>query len=101
MESDPDTLFPPVRDTNKAAFNNLGTRGSFDAMHTVIGAGVAIFHLASAQVVLCKHSVKDFYFLPKGRRDANEETRTGAEREGFEEVCICLLPQSFNLFTDP
>jgi hypothetical protein len=27
-----------------------------------------------------------YYFLPKGRRDAGEESGTGAEREGYEEV---------------
>ncbi|KAI7332731.1 hypothetical protein KC315_g4508 [Hortaea werneckii] len=50
-----------------------------------IGAGVAIFHLASERVVVCYHSQDRYWFLPKGRRNANEETRTAAEREGFEE----------------
>lgn len=60
--------------------------GNWDSAHTSIGAGVAIFHLASGRVVLCYHSTREYYFLPKGRRDANEDTGPGAEREGFEEV---------------
>ena len=60
--------------------------GNWDSAHTSIGAGVAIFHLASGRVVVCYHSTRDYYFLPKGRRDANEDTGPGAEREGFEEV---------------
>ena len=63
---------------------------SFDSEHLTIGAGVAIFHLASSRVVLCYHSVHKYWFLPKGRRDANEETSTAAEREGFEEVCTSI-----------
>ena len=60
--------------------------GNWDSANTTIGGGVAIFHLASSRVVLCYHSVDKYYFLPKGRRDASEETGAGAEREGFEEV---------------
>ncbi|KAF2857302.1 hypothetical protein K470DRAFT_260964 [Piedraia hortae CBS 480.64] len=51
----------------------------------VIGCGVAIFHLSTARVVLCYHTREDYYFLPKGRRNAGEGTKTAAEREGFEE----------------
>lgn len=59
---------------------------NFDSSHLTIGAGVAIFHLASSRVVLCWHSAEKYWFLPKGRRDASEDTGAGAEREGFEEV---------------
>lgn len=58
----------------------------FDSAHLTIGAGVAIFHVATSRVVLCYHPVVKYWFLPKGRRDVNEETARGAEREGFEEV---------------
>ena len=61
--------------------------GNWDGAHTTIGAGVAIFHLATTRVVVCYHSVDKYWFLPKGRRDADEDTGAGAEREGFEEVC--------------
>ena len=33
----------------------------------------------------CYHSRDKYWFLPKGRRNANESTTTAAEREGFEE----------------
>ncbi|KAF2738778.1 hypothetical protein EJ04DRAFT_458811 [Polyplosphaeria fusca] len=60
----------------------------FASQEFVLGAGVAIFHLASARVVICnapdRHGRK-YYFLPKGRRDAGEESGRGAEREGYEE----------------
>ncbi|KAF2477031.1 uncharacterized protein BDR25DRAFT_300121 [Lindgomyces ingoldianus] len=60
----------------------------FSSEDLVIGAGVAIFHIASQRVVIC--SARDrygrkYYFLPKGRRDAGEESGRGAEREGYEE----------------
>lgn len=58
----------------------------FDSAHLTIGAGVAIFHLATSRVVLCWHTREKYWFLPKGRRDAHEETGCGAEREGYEEV---------------
>jgi 8-oxo-dGTP pyrophosphatase MutT (NUDIX family) len=56
----------------------------------VIGGGVAIFHLATGRVVICSAVDRrgtTYYFLPKGRRDAGEESGAGAEREGYEEVC--------------
>jgi hypothetical protein len=63
--------------------------GQFSSKHLTIGGGVAIFHLASQRVVICsahdRHGRK-YYFLPKGRRDAGEESGRGAEREGYEEV---------------
>lgn len=70
-------------------------KANFDSSHLTIGAGVAVFHLASACVILCRHSVKKYWFLPKGRRDAGEDTARGAEREGFEEVydLFNLAPQ--------
>lgn len=60
----------------------------FDSSHLTIGAGVAIFRLATSRVVLCWHTREKYWFLPKGRRDAHEETGRGAEREGYEEVFI-------------
>jgi 8-oxo-dGTP pyrophosphatase MutT (NUDIX family) len=56
----------------------------------VVGGGVAIFHIATSRVVICSdvHRGKKYYFLPKGRRDAGEESGTGAEREGYEEVGV-------------
>ena len=59
---------------------------NFDSSHLTIAAGVAIFHLASARVVLCWHGGEKYWFLPKGRRDASEDSGAGGEREGFEEV---------------
>lgn len=57
----------------------------------MLGAGVAIFHIASGRVVICSavdRKMGLYYFLPKGRRDAGEESGRGAEREGYEEVYI-------------
>jgi ADP-ribose pyrophosphatase YjhB (NUDIX family) len=66
----------------------------FSAERFVVGAGVAIFHVASGRVVICsaedRHG-RQYYFLPKGRRDAGEESGRGAEREGYEEVCSTCL----------
>ena len=76
--------------TNMAPSSSLPVVANFDSSHLLIGAGVAIFHLASARVVLCYHSVDQYWFLPKGRRDASEDSGSGAEREGFEEVNTLL-----------
>ncbi|KAL9599343.1 MAG: hypothetical protein Q9219_003876 [cf. Caloplaca sp. 3 TL-2023] len=65
--------------------SDLPIIANFDSAHLTIGAGVAIFHIATARVVVCYHSVEGYWFLPKGRRDAGEDSGTGAEREGFEE----------------
>jgi 8-oxo-dGTP pyrophosphatase MutT (NUDIX family) len=62
----------------------------FPARNLVTGCGVAIFHIKSERVVLCYHTRDKYWFLPKGRRDAGEETRRAAEREGFEEVCLLI-----------
>lgn len=72
-------------------------KANFDSSHLTIGAGVAIFHLATSCVVVCRHSVNKYWFLPKGRRDAGEDTARGAEREGFEEVSIIAFskPSTF------
>ena len=71
--------------------SNRPLAGNWDSAHTTVGGGVAIFHLASSRVVLCYHSVDRYWFLPKGRRDASENTAAGAEREGFEEVQLAYL----------
>jgi len=80
----------PSRDPAQLAQNDfksdLPIVGNWDSAHTTIGAGVAIFHLATSRVVLCYHSVDNYWFLPKGRRDCGEDSGAGAEREGFEEV---------------
>ena len=51
-----------------------------------IGAGVAIFHLRTQRVVVCYHTREKYWFLPKGRKNANESIERAAEREGFEET---------------
>ena len=62
----------------------------------LLGGGVAIFHIATGRVVVCsnmgRRSGMEYYFLPKGRRDAGEESGTGAEREGYEEVRLTTCP---------
>jgi 8-oxo-dGTP pyrophosphatase MutT (NUDIX family) len=62
----------------------------FDAAHIVQAAGVAIFHIRTARVVLVWHSRDRYWFLPKGRKDAGEQIWRAAVREGFEEVSIAL-----------
>jgi len=78
--------FQPITSPHAKPVSGPPVVANFDSTHLVVGGGVAIFHLASARVVVCRHSQRGFWFLPKGRRDAGEETGAGAEREGFEEV---------------
>lgn len=77
---------------------------SFPSERLTIGAGVAIFHLASEKVVLCYHTRDKYWFLPKGRKNANEAVTAAAEREGYEESGYRnrLLPLPLNhRATDP
>jgi len=64
---------------------SIAVTASFPSERTTLAAGAAIFHLASARVVLCWHTRDRYWFLPKGRLNANETIISAAEREGFEE----------------
>lgn len=66
--------------------SSIPVSANFASDKITIGAGVAIFHLATKSVVVCFHSRDKYWFLPKGRRNASEEAGRAAEREGFEEV---------------
>ena len=59
---------------------------AFAGQRFIHGGGVAIFHIKSARVVVVHHTKKNYWFLPKGRKDVDETSAEGAEREGFEEV---------------
>ncbi|KAG9190837.1 hypothetical protein G6011_08925 [Alternaria panax] len=76
-------------------FKNEIYTAHFDSNQFVVGGGVAIFHLATSRVVICRcvYRGQTIYFLPKGRRDAGEESGPGAEREGYEE-CIDVIKKS-------
>jgi hypothetical protein len=69
----------------------------------IVGGGVAIFHIATSRVVICSAENRrgeTYYFLPKGRRDAGEESGTGAEREGYEEVRYADCEPHTNLLSN-
>ncbi|KAF2486558.1 hypothetical protein BDY17DRAFT_308012 [Neohortaea acidophila] len=70
---------------NMPAHPSFPTTASFPSEKLTLAAGIAIFHLATARVVLCHHSRDKYWFLPKGRKNAGEELPAAAEREGFEE----------------
>ncbi|KAI9747984.1 MAG: hypothetical protein M4579_007342 [Chaenotheca gracillima] len=65
--------------------SDLPVYANYASNKLTVGAGVAIFHVATSRVVVCYHTREKHWFLPKGRRDANEDTGAGAEREGYEE----------------
>ncbi|MCJ1284186.1 hypothetical protein MMC26_003517 [Xylographa opegraphella] len=81
----PSTIFTPIPRSHPPPPTSVPSSATFPSPAFIISGGVAIYHLASARVVLCRHSVDDYFFLPKGRRDAGEASNAGAEREGFEE----------------
>ncbi|KAF4555509.1 Hypothetical protein D9617_2g054700 [Elsinoe fawcettii] len=58
---------------------------NFPSTSIVFASGLAIFHLASSRVVICRHPQEGHFFLPKGRKNASEPSTTAAIREGFEE----------------
>lgn len=87
IQHPPDLAMPRPAEAPRSSFPPVIAQ--FSGEDLVVGGGVAIFHLASQRVVIC--SARDrrgeqYYFLPKGRRDAGEDSRAGAEREGYEEV---------------
>ncbi|KAL5416506.1 hypothetical protein PMIN03_002052 [Paraphaeosphaeria minitans] len=85
--TEPSTMVPSSTQ-KEAPQSDTPTFARYATEDFVQGAGVAIFHIASARVVVCSavdRRVGKYYFLPKGRRDAGEDTRAGAEREGYEE----------------
>ena len=61
------------------------THLQYPSENLTLGAGVAVFHLATSRVIVCHHTRDNYYFLPKGRKNANEPLERAAEREGFEE----------------
>jgi hypothetical protein len=88
----PSTTYTPAPAMPRAAeppqSSTTAVTAQYSSEDFVVGGGVAIFHIASQRVVICSQPYrgKKHYFLPKGRRDAGEDSRTGAEREGYEEV---------------
>lgn len=88
----PSTTYTPAPSMPRAAeppqSSTTAVTAQYSSEDFVVGGGVAIFHIASQRVVICSQPYrgKKYYFLPKGRRDAGEDSRTGAEREGYEEV---------------
>src|SRR5689334_5515020 len=95
----PSTTFKPTPTMPRAAeppqSSTIAVAAQYSGEDFVVGGGVAIFHIATGRVVICSapHRGKKYYFLPKGRRDAGEGSRSGAEREGYEEVCTTLSQQ--------
>ena len=83
--------FQPLALPQPSAPPSTPVSGDFDGTCVCFGGGVAIFHLASARVVVCYHPRHRFWFLPKGRKDVDEEAGAGAEREGYEEVRLSSL----------
>jgi 8-oxo-dGTP pyrophosphatase MutT (NUDIX family) len=79
--------------------NSHPVYAEFPAFHFTCGGGVAIFHVKTERVVVCYHTLEHHWFLPKGRRDAGEETRRGAEREGFEEVILPSIAMRIHILT--
>lgn len=89
----PSPTMPREADAPRSSFPPVIAQ--FSGEDLVVGGGVAIFHIASKRVVICSALGRrgdKYYFLPKGRRDAGEDSRTGAEREGYEEVRFSCRP---------
>lgn len=80
--------------------NSHPVYAEFPSVNFTCASGVAIFHVKTERVVVCYHTLEHHWFLPKGRRDAGEETRRGAEREGFEEVALLSLAVKTNCLTE-
>lgn len=81
------------------AINSHPVYAEFPAVNFTCAGGVAIYHVKTERVVVCYHTLEHHWFLPKGRRDAGEETRRGAEREGFEEVGLPSIAIQIHILT--
>ncbi|PNS18703.1 hypothetical protein CAC42_5242 [Sphaceloma murrayae] len=76
---------PSSLSTTTAPLPSSPQTAAFPTTHLLQSAGIAIFHLSTARVVLCRHPSNPRYFLPKGRKNASEPITTTAVREGYEE----------------
>lgn len=56
-----------------------------------LAASIVIIQPSSGRLVLVHDTAKNYWFLPRGRKDVGESLEQTALREGYEEVCICEL----------
>lgn len=56
-----------------------------------LAASLVIIQPSSGRVVLVHDTAKNYWFLPRGRKDVGESLEQAALREGYEEVSRPLL----------
>jgi 8-oxo-dGTP pyrophosphatase MutT (NUDIX family) len=57
----------------------------------MLGAGMVILQPSTNKFVIVYDTKKQYWFLPKGRKDLGESLEMTALREAYEEVCIPLV----------
>lgn len=56
----------------------------------MLGAGMVIFQPSTCKVVIVYDREREYWFLPRGRKDLGESLETTALREAYEEVWFSL-----------
>lgn len=70
----------------------------------LLGAGMVIIQPSTDKIVVLSDEIKDahgksrqYFFLPKGRKDRGESLEQAALREAHEEVCLFFDCPSFRI----
>jgi 8-oxo-dGTP pyrophosphatase MutT (NUDIX family) len=57
----------------------------------MLGGGMVIIQPSSRRIVVVHEEKREFWFLPKGRKDIGESLEEAALREAYEEVFFFVL----------
>jgi 8-oxo-dGTP pyrophosphatase MutT (NUDIX family) len=73
----------------------------FPSSHFLVCAGTILFESSRAPLRVCllRHTVRDEWLLPKGRKDLGEHVPATALRETFEETGYPCVPLALDLVT--
>jgi len=52
----------------------------------MLGAGMVVFQPSTQRIVVVYETEKEYWFLPRGRKDVGESLEQAALREAYEEV---------------
>lgn len=82
--------------------SNFSTRAvpnsAWSSVDFMLGAGMVVFQPSTQRIVVVYETEKEYWFLPRGRKDVGESLEQAALREAYEEVrSYSLLMWSFYL----
>lgn len=71
--------------------SNVLPQSFFYSSEFMLGAGMVILQPATEKIVVVWEEKKNYWFLPKGRKDVGESLEQAAVREAYEEVYFSLI----------